>query len=335
MLIQPKFWQEKKSFKSCVLSPLSYLYQWIGRCRSFLKRPYQADIPVICVGNVTLGGAGKTPVVRLIVSLLHHGSHLNVQIVTRGYKGQIKVPTRVSSGAEATMVGDEAILLSKTAPCWVGVNRRRVIERAKLDGAALVVMDDGFQNPSIFKDLSILVIDGPFGLGNGFVFPAGPLREPLHLALKRADAVIIIGEDKQHLINQVSSVPVFKAEIQLWPNDVAPRMKRGVYAFTGIGRPEKFFNSLRQAGITFVKHQSFPDHYQFSENDLENIMNEADLLDLDVVTTEKDYVRLSPHWQNRIYQIRSDIILENTPLFQKFLIHELERIQKKRKKTND
>lgn len=334
MLVQPKFWQEKKSLRSTILMPLSYIYQWMGRCRFQFKQPYKADIPVICVGNVTLGGAGKTPIVRLIASLIRYSFSLDVHIVTRGYAGSLKVPTRVMPESDAKLVGDEAILLSKTAPCWIGSNRRDTLIHARKEGSSLVVMDDGFQNPSVYKDISIVVIDGPFGLGNGCVFPAGPLRESLDQALKRADAVIMIGEDKQHLFDHTTSTPVFRARIQLWAQDVAPRVKRAVYAFTGIGRPEKFYNSLREAGVPIVKHRSFPDHYVFSESDIQNIFSEAEQLDLDIVTTEKDYVRLLPHHQSRVYQIRSDILIEDMQLFEKFLNQKLKLIQKNKRNEN-
>lgn len=320
MLKPPKFWQKQESLLSDLLAPLSWMYEQVQDLRFKLTRPFKAPVPVVCVGNFSMGGAGKTPVVRLLVSLLYHESAGPIHIVMRGYKGKARSNLKVDPKLSADFVGDESLLLSQSAPCWIGKNRARSIQKAVSEGASIIIMDDGFQNPSIFKDLSILVVDGPVGLGNGRVFPSGPLRESLESGLKRADAVILIGNDDNNCIASIDGrVPVFRGVIRLRPNDVAPRIQKPLYAFCGIGRPQKFFDSLKEAGLNLSAHKEFSDHYHYTHQDIEEIISEADHLGLDVVTTEKDYVRVPHHFRNRVYQIRADIVLDNPELLSVFL----------------
>ncbi|MBX9697766.1 MAG: tetraacyldisaccharide 4'-kinase [Alphaproteobacteria bacterium] len=302
------------------------IYSFFCRRRLRVRVPHYGLVPVLCVGNITLGGAGKTPLVHLIIGHLRALGIQRPHIITRGYGGHAKKTEQVTSMSSYRRVGDEALLHADWAPTWVGADRVASVSYAAKDGADIIVMDDGLQNPSVYKDLSILVIDGPYGLGNGEVFPAGPLRETLASALHRVHAVVVIGEDSQGLEDQIPShIPVFRAEIQLMHQDVAARAQRPLLAFCGIGRPQKFFDSLKSAGLNVKSVHSFPDHYAYQDPDLASLFQRAEKEGLDCVTTEKDYVRLQAHHQALVYKMRAEIVLSDGEGFKDFLRDHLQR----------
>jgi tetraacyldisaccharide 4'-kinase len=254
-------------------------------------------MPVICVGNLVAGGAGKTPTAIALAHLLG-AQDRKVHMLTRGYGGQLSGPVAVDlEHHTARDVGDEALLLARAAPTWVGADRRVIAHCAAEAGATLAIMDDGFQNPSLRKDISLIVVDGEVGLGNGRVMPAGPLREDPKRALARADAIVVMGEDRVGVAARLGAMagralPIFGA--RLAPRaETASLAERRVYAFAGIARPEKFFASLRAAGCEIVGMKAFPDHYTFRNGDVAALKTAAKAVGAQLVTTEKDFVRLS------------------------------------------
>lgn len=277
-----------------VLSPLGKLYGWVSRKRFDLYYPVPMSRPVICVGNLVAGGAGKTPVVMSIIDIMRARGY-NPHILSRGYGGEEEGPYQVAPNRDTSEdVGDEALLLVEKAPTWVSRNRALGAQAAIDTGASLIVMDDGFQNAALFKDFSLLVVDGGAGFGNGKVMPAGPLREELAFGLSRADAVVIVGEDKKNtaaLIRQYKELPIFDARIV--PDAGNPDLNdRPVFAFAGIGRPEKFKETLEAEGAVLAGWGSYPDHFNYSEEDLADLIAAADAQKALILTTTKDYVRL-------------------------------------------
>jgi tetraacyldisaccharide 4'-kinase len=297
MMHPPAFW-DRGGWAPAALAPAAWLWAVAGWLRARTTTPERAPLPVICVGNVTAGGAGKTPTALACLALLaeRHGPDA-VHAVTRGYGGGLPGPVRVDPERHtAAEVGDEALLLARVAPTWVARNRVAGAKAAAVAGARVVVLDDGFQNPTIAKDVSLLVVDGTAGFGNGRVMPAGPLREPVAAALDRADAVIVVGDDTYGVAARVAALdpalPVLTARIE--PDAAVASSLRGarVIAFAGIGRPEKFFATLAECAADVVARRSFPDHHRFTGADLAWLAAEAEREGARLVTTEKDWVRL-------------------------------------------
>lgn len=295
-LSPPDFWS-RPGFVSGLLEPAAQAYAAFGAARRVFATPYRAPVPVICVGNLVVGGAGKTPIVESLARMLVVRNR-KPAILSRGYGGSEPGPLRVDPARHgAASVGDEPLILSNVAPVWVGRDRAAAARAASDAGADCLIMDDGFQNPSLIKDLSLLAIDGGYGLGNGRVMPAGPLREPAVAGLARADAVVMMGDDWFDLIPRLKK-PVLRATIvAVNGGDFAGK---SVVAFAGIGRPEKFFPTLDKAGAQLVARHGFPDHYVYSETDLRRLADEATAKGATLVTTEKDRARLAPAWRRRV-----------------------------------
>lgn len=306
-LSTPAFWYRDNTALArvlpCVLAPLSWLYAAAVRQRFSMHYPVPMDRPVICVGNAVAGGAGKTPVVMALVDLLQERG-MNPHILSRGYGGSEEGPLQVSPERDtAHDVGDEPLLLVEAAPTWVARNRALGVQAAIDTGATVVVMDDGLQNPTFFKDVSLLVIDGHAGLGNGCVMPAGPLRECFDGVIARCDAVIIVGDDRHSLTTKIAALraelPVFSATLA--PTAQTPSVAgQTVYAFAGIGRPEKFRHTLEAAGAKVEGWAEFPDHYPYAHEDLAELMASADSVGVPVYTTVKDHVRLPADMKSRV-----------------------------------
>lgn len=287
----PEFWATD-AFPARFLEPLGFVYAAMTRRRLKRGRPVSVGVPVFCVGNLTAGGAGKTPVALSIMAILK-SLGVDAHFVSRGYGGNLSGPVLVDPirhGFED--VGDEPLLLTNTAPCWISRDRALGALAAVAGGAQAIVMDDGHQNPSVYKDLSLVVVDGGYGFGNRRIIPAGPLREPIRAGLARADAIVRIGPDRADLARWLpEGTPFFPAHLE--PGASAQRLAGArVVAFAGIGRPAKFFDTLRDLGADVVAEHPFADHYPYAAVDIQPILDEAFALKAIPVTTTKDATRL-------------------------------------------
>lgn len=281
----PEFWQ-RRSPAALLLAPLGLLYGAGVAWKARRATPYRAAAQVICIGNLTAGGSGKTPVaLALGARLKARGGQ--VFFLTRGYGGTEQGPVRVQSDSGAARMGDEALLLARCAPTIVARNRAEGAAFAVAQGATAIVMDDGHQNFTLAKNLSIVVVDGESGFGNGLMIPAGPLREPVPQGLTRADAVIVMGNGSPDLHGYRG--PVLRAKLVAEGEEFRGRR---VFAFAGIGRPEKFVASLEKAGAIVTGTQFFADHHPYRDGEIAALKALAG--DAQIVTTEKDLVRLSP-----------------------------------------
>jgi tetraacyldisaccharide 4'-kinase len=312
----PTFWYHR-SVLAFGLLPLSWFYWLGGKIRRAIATPYRAKIPVICVGNIVAGGAGKTPTALSLGHALQQGGAHPV-FVTRGYGGTEQGPLRVDLTLHtAREVGDEALLLARIAPVWVGRDRAAAIRAAEPHGTH-IIMDDGLQNPFVLPDLAFLVLDGESSFGNGFLIPAGPLRETFGDALKRVSAVILIGEQRDQAIAAVSQCPVMHAR---WepnlPQDFPVPQK--FFAFAGIGRPAKFYETAIKAGLNIVATQDFSDHYPYSDDDLAALEKKAATHNARLLTTEKDWVRLPDHVRRRVTAFPVKLVFKQPDQLARFL----------------
>ncbi|HEY8003574.1 MAG TPA: tetraacyldisaccharide 4'-kinase [Phenylobacterium sp.] len=289
-----------------LLTPLSWIWAAVTARRIARTRPYDPGVPVICVGNLTVGGAGKTPVVRALAERLVARGRI-VHLLSRGYGGRLEGPVRVDPSRHASAdVGDEPLMLARDFPVWVARDRAAGAKAAADAGAQVIVMDDGHQNPSVAKALSLVVVDGetrhgewPFG--DGGVFPAGPMREPLAAGLSRADAALILlpadvpGADPE-LVGDLRGPPLLVAHLAPAASPPAgPQV-----GFAGIGKPWKVERALKAAGCELADFVDFPDHAAYDEATLKRLADRADQFGAGLVTTEKDWVRLPPAWQARV-----------------------------------
>jgi tetraacyldisaccharide 4'-kinase len=303
MRLEPPSWWygERIPPAAWALSPIAAIYGGIVERRFRTASPYRSTLPVLCVGNFTMGGAGKTPVALKLASMLREAGG-KPGFLTRGYGGSERGPYLIDSATDGSdRVGDEPLLLARSAPTVVSRDRPAGAKLLETLGVDAIFMDDGFQNPALEKDFSLIVVDGGAGVGCGHVFPLGPLRARLPFQIQKADAVVIVGSQDRtnvaELIEQRSQqfrsapLPVFSARIVPAVRDEL--RSRPFLAFCGIGRPAKFFDTLREAGIAVVKTRSFPDHHAFSDADARSLLSEANALNAGLVTTEKDHARLT------------------------------------------
>ena len=291
----PDFWYERPGLAAALLAPAGAAWEAAARLRRRVARPYRASAPVICIGNLVAGGSGKTPVVLSLAGLLA-GRAVAVHVVTCGYGGSLTGPVRVDPAQhEAAQIGDEALLLVARAPCWVARNRAAGIAAALKAGAGAVLLDDGFQNPNVMKDLSLVVVDGEYGFGNGRMIPAGPLREPVTAGLARADAIVLIGDGAGPAELRDAACPVLRAALA--PRNGEQFAGARIVAFAGIGHPEKFFATLRRLGAELVIARPFADHHRYREAEIARLRESAAREDARLVTTAKDWVRLQPSWR--------------------------------------
>jgi tetraacyldisaccharide 4'-kinase len=291
---EPAFWWRAASVAAALLAPPAMAYGAIAALR-LARSGHRAGVPVVCIGNLTVGGAGKTPLALAVTGMLKAAGETPF-LMSRGYGGRLAGPLRVDPARHvAREVGDEPLLLARAAPTIVARDRVKGAKAAIAGGASLIVMDDGFQNPSLQKDFSVLAIDARRGIGNGRVIPAGPLRAPVKAQLDRADALVVVGSAaSEPAVAQEARkrrVAVFQASLR--PDAAAVRELRGAaLAFAGIGDPEKFFATLAQAGITVAVARAFPDHHRFAAAEAKALCETADREGLALVTTEKDMARL-------------------------------------------
>ena len=292
---EPAFWYRPPSLMSRLLMPLGAVYGQVAAWRMH-GRGFDAGIPVICVGNYHTGGAGKTPTVLALTKLLRELGETPI-VLSRGYGGKWQGPVKVDPERHvAANVGDEPLMLALTVPVVIARDRVGGVALARSQGASVILMDDGFQNPAISKDASIIVIDGDRGLGNACVFPAGPLRAPLAPQLDRTDALIVIGDGSAASAVAAAiaarAKPVLSARLVPDAASLARFAGKRVLAFAGIGDPKRFFRTLRGAGIDVAQERVFADHHAFSREEIEALIAEAARDGLTLVTTEKDIARL-------------------------------------------
>lgn len=301
----PKFWNSENGL-SDLLTPFAFVWNATTKARMKLGNTWRASVPVICVGNLVVGGAGKTPLAIALARHLIATGH-TPHFLSRGYGGREYGPVQVDlQRHDARAVGDEPMLLAAIAPTWVTSNRPASVRLACAAGADVIIMDDGFQNPSLAKDLSVLAVDGGYGFGNRRVMPAGPLRERLSSGLKRADAAVVIGTDATGALNGIQHYcPVHKAHLTPYPDDAISG--KAVYAFAGIGRPEKFYATLRQIGCTVAATRDFTDHHRYTPAQIMRICEDAASLGAIPVTTEKDYVRLPDDAKAMVHALRVEL----------------------------
>ena len=294
---EPRFWARDVDPKSREAAPLfrilctpaAWLYATATRHKIEAATPKRVPARVICVGNLTAGGVGKSPVVAGLRRHIEQKYGLRVATLSRGYKGKLKGPLKVDPARHtAADVGDEPLMLAQSGEAWIGADRAAAGTAMSKNGVELIIMDDGHQNPGLHKDLSLIVVDSVAGFGNGYVIPKGPLREPVLSGLSRAQAVITIGDGNPPAILFDSGLPVFNARI-------APTkdLKEGRYvAFAGIGRPEKFFDTLQAMNADLADAIPYPDHYAFKPGDLRYLRRLAAERNARLITTEKDFARL-------------------------------------------
>jgi tetraacyldisaccharide 4'-kinase len=278
-----------------LLAPLGALYGAIAAHR-LNRNGARAGVPVVCIGNLTVGGAGKTPTAIAVARLLQ-AAGARPAFLTRGYGGRLAGPVVVTPAHGAADVGDEPLLLARVAPTIVARDRVAGARAAEAAGADVIVLDDGFQNPALAKDLSLIVVDGRRGLGNHKVFPAGPLRAPLSRQLVSAQALLVVGEAGAAARGAIDAartrgLPVFAGRLVPDSATVAALAGRAAFAFAGIADPEKFFATLRGAGIAVGAAQGFPDHHKFSAAQAQDLVARAERARLVLVTTEKDLARM-------------------------------------------
>lgn len=285
-----------------LLSPFAALYA-SATARRMARPGWQAPVPVICCGGATAGGAGKT---TLAIDL---GQRVNARgiaghFLLRGYGGSVKGPVQVAPGRHGSeAVGDEALLLAALAPTWVSADRAAGAQRAVAEGAGAIIMDDGLQNPTLNKTLSLLTIDGSYGFGNGHVIPAGPLREAVATAASRCQAAVLIGADETGALALLpEGLPVLRGDLASGP-EMAALVGENVFAFCGIANPRKFFTTLRQGGAVVAGTESFADHYPFDAGDIRQMLAQAERLSAIPVTTRKDWVRIPAEFQNRVHVV--------------------------------
>jgi tetraacyldisaccharide 4'-kinase len=293
---EPAFWWRAPGWAAALLSQAGSVYGGIA-ARRMERSGAEAGVPVVCIGNLTVGGAGKTPTALAVAQILAAAGRRPV-LLSRGYGGTLKGPVRVDPATHrASEVGDEPLLLARVAPTIVARDRVAGAALARAEGGKAIVMDDGFQNPTLYKNLAILVIDADRGVGNGAICPAGPLRAPLPVQLRHAHAVLLIGSGTQgEAVAEAARaqlLPVFRGRLVPDARAVETLKRRPVLAFAGIGHPEKFFATLREAGVDVRAEQAFPDHHRFGRGEALDLIARAERDGLVLATTEKDVARLT------------------------------------------
>ena len=335
---EPAFWYRPSSWISRLLMPLGALYGLVAGQR-LQRQGFDAGIPVLCVGNYHVGGAGKTPMVLALTKMLRDLGETPV-VLSRGYGGRLRGPIKVDPERHAAAdVGDEPLMLARTVPVVVARDRIGGVALARSQGASVILMDDGFQNPAIAKDASLIVIDSDRGLGNGRVFPAGPLRAPLPPQLERTDALIVVGDGAAAKTVAAAIAargkPVLSAHLRADDASLAPLRGKRVLAFAGIGDPIRFFRTLRANGIEVVRERAFADHHPFSKSEIETLITEAKRDALTLVTTEKDLARLRsgegvPCWAKDIVPFAVTLEFDGAAQLRKFVSEQLFKAREKK-----
>ena len=321
---EPRFWardvdprsREAAPLMRLLLTPLAWIYSEITHRRIARAEPLKVRSVVICVGNLTAGGVGKSPIVAALRDDLEQKTQLRVATLSRGYKGKLKGPLKVDPELHtAEDVGDEPIMLAQSGESWIGADRAATGQQMSNDGVDIIIMDDGHQNPSLHKDLSLVVVDASSGFGNGHVIPKGPLREPVDEGLARADAIVVMGYGSPPDEITKSSLPKFNAV--LTASETPPQ--KPYVAFAGIGRPEKFFDTLRALDVDVRDAVPFPDHHNYSSGDLSYLRKLAADSEATLITTDKDLARLKNDARHGIVTLPVEIVFDDRADLDKLL----------------
>ena len=302
-----KIWKQK-SLINYILSFFSLLWLLLAVLRRLKTKQYKSNLFVICVGNINLGGSGKTPTAINIGKMLLDSGY-KVAYLTKGYKGIFTGPIFVNANYSYKEFGDEPIILSQYCPTMVSKNLAEGLKELEKGNFDVVILDDGMQNPTIFKDMNIVVVNGSYGFGNCMVFPAGPLRERLDKRLKTADSIIVLEEDKANIKNKIKT---YNNNIYNGYYSVVNKennSNKNVYAFCGIGMPEKFCNTLKDMGYNILKSRFYKDHYIYSNEEIDSLIKYAQENNLQLITTEKDFIKLSNEAKKVVKYIKIDLIL--------------------------
>lgn len=302
----PGFWYQPPGLVSTLLRPLGLIHGAVTTHRATTHRK-PGPIPVICVGNASVGGTGKTP---LVAALAHHlaGQGRAVAVIARGHGGRLAGPTVVDPQVHtAADVGDEPLMLAQHMPVVIAKDRTAGVALAAAAGVEVALCDDGLQNAKLYRDWSILTIDGARGFGNGGIVPAGPLREPWAATLRRVQAAVVLGDDPHDLAGRLRERRAQQglAPIPIEPAHLAPSQPdkvqgKRLVAFAGIGDPARFFRALQQAGAEVVAQHPLPDHHPYRDGEIAGLQAKAQAVGARLITTEKDHVRLSPDWAARV-----------------------------------
>ena len=296
---EPAFWREKNPrtraaapVTRLLLTPIAAIYAWAGARRIKKTLAFDCERPVVCIGNLTVGGVGKTPLTRFLRERIQKHFGVRVATLSRGYGGSHSGPLKVEEASHsAREVGDEPLMMAYSGESWIGRDRVAAAQAMSSAGVDVIIMDDGFQNPSLKKDLSIIVLDAIDPFGNGFVFPKGPLREPVAEGLKRADLIVLMGDGETPSEIKDAPIPIIRA--RTIPR-AAPAPGRYV-AFAGIGNPLKFFDTLgTYKDVELSETVPYADHHPYSQSDIEFLRTLASERSARLITTEKDYVRMAP-----------------------------------------
>ncbi len=291
-LVYPKFWSQK-GILSYLFMPLSWIYQMLSFIRKLFSNPVKFDAKVICVGNANIGGTGKTQIVILLAKILKK-KNINFIVVTKAYGSKLSSIKLVKKKDKAIDVGDESILISEFAPVIATKNISSAIPLIKKRDPKIIIFDDGMQNPEFVKDINILVFDSGRGIGNGMIIPSGPLRENIVSAVEKSDIITMIGNTPCQDISLIKAIiksqkPFFKSKMSIV--DTLDLSKK-YYAFTAIGDPGRFYSLLNEHGLNIVKTKSFPDHYNYSNKEINALQKKASENNYFLITTKKDYVKI-------------------------------------------
>jgi tetraacyldisaccharide 4'-kinase len=311
--IKPKFWDKKNnSFLSILLYPLSIIYYLINVIRKKISIPQKFNIPIICVGNIYIGGTGKTSAAIEIMKILNQSK--KICFLTKGYGRKSKKDIYLNelniSNQNTVDTGDEALLLNKYGDVYISNNRTKAINTIIKLGYDAIILDDGFQDHLIFKNLNILCFDSKNWIGNNNLIPSGPLREPL-TSIKEANFIIIKGEKNQIIENEIKkispNIEIIYAENRIENNETLKN--KNFIAFTGIGNPYSFFNTLLNNNIKIIKQIIYPDHFQFTEKNYNILFQEAENNNCNLITTEKDWVRINEQFKDKVYYTKLSTLL--------------------------
>lgn len=318
MLKTPKFWTKKNPI-SCALLPLSFLYLIIFTIKTFFTKSYKITKPVICIGNLIAGGAGKTPTAIAIGELLHE-MQISFAYLSRGYMrdGSTFLMLSKDDGGKSEQVGDEPLLLVETAPTFVSNDRLfGAKEIESMNKFSVILLDDGMQNNTLHRDFTIMVVDGKIGFGNGFPLPAGPKRELLFTGLKKVDLIVVIGEPTVELLKKISTKKIVKANLKA--KNLESFRDKKLVAFCGLAYPEKFFNFLKEKNLKIVHSQDFADHCKYEISDLKKLLEIAQEKNATLITTKKDWIKFPKLFQEKISYLDVALELENKALIKDML----------------